>query len=173
MMRLPRIGSLHTRFLGRLRRLGAPAVRGAALAALTVISAAAIATTACAGTIAPTGRWLTPDGDGVIQIAPCGDALCGWIVGFPDLAAGEAPPVDVHGRSQCRLAIMTAVQPDGENHWSGRITNPEDGRSYGVTLSLDEAGRLRLRGYVLVPLFGSTQIWTPFHGRLAADCRAA
>ena len=30
----------------------------------------------------PTGRWMTPDHDAVIQISPCGTDVCGQIVGM-------------------------------------------------------------------------------------------
>jgi hypothetical protein len=31
-------------------------------------------------------------------------------------------------------------------------------------------GDLHLRGYVLVPLLGSTQVWTRYAGQPTADC---
>ena len=35
----------------------------------------------------------------------------------------------------------------------------------------DIPGRLRLRGYVLVPVLGATQTWTPYKGMVTPDCR--
>jgi uncharacterized protein (DUF2147 family) len=116
------------------------------------------------------GLWLTQDRGGVVRISPCESGLCGWIVGL-DLAPGEAPERDVQGRSHCGLPLITAVQQTGPNEWQGSITNPRDGKTYSARLLLDDAGRLELRGYVLVPLFGSTQIWTRYQGGIAADCR--
>jgi uncharacterized protein (DUF2147 family) len=116
------------------------------------------------------GLWLTQDRDGVIRLSPCESGLCGWIVGL-DLAPGEAPALDVQGRSQCGLPLITALRQTGENEWQGSITNPRDGKTYDARLSLDERDQLRLRGYVLVPLFGATQIWTRYQGSVTAECR--
>jgi uncharacterized protein (DUF2147 family) len=116
------------------------------------------------------GLWLTQDQDGVIQISPCDSGLCGWITGM-DLKPGEKPPRDVHGNSQCGLPIIAGLLPTGHLEWQGRITDPRDGRVYDVRVTLDDTGRLRLRGYVLVPLFGATQTWTPYKGAVSADCR--
>jgi uncharacterized protein (DUF2147 family) len=120
---------------------------------------------------APTifGRWLTQDRDGVIEIAPCGPDLCGRIVGMdvPRLANGDVPR-DLQGRPQCGLRILHA-QPDGAG-WSGRITDPSNGTDWRCTLRLDGAGNVKLRGYVLAPLLGATQTWTPYTGTVGADC---
>jgi uncharacterized protein (DUF2147 family) len=116
------------------------------------------------------GLWLTQDRDGVIRVSPCESGLCGSIVGL-DLAPGEAPARDVNGRSQCGLPLISGVRQTGANEWQGSITNPRDGKTYDAQLSVDEADRLRLRGYVLVPLFGATQVWTRYQGAVTADCR--
>jgi uncharacterized protein (DUF2147 family) len=38
---------------------------------------------------------------------------------------------------------------------------------------LDEHRNLHLRGFIGIPLLGSTQIWHPFTGRLTAACGLA
>ena len=43
--------------------------------------------------------------------------------------------------------------------------------SYDAILALRPDGRLGLRGYLGLPLFGQTQLWSPFTGRTFADCR--
>jgi uncharacterized protein (DUF2147 family) len=116
------------------------------------------------------GRWLTQDRDGVVEITPCGAELCGRIVGLdvPRLPNGDVPR-DTEGRPQCGLQILRA-QPAEAGRWDGRITDPSDGTSWNCTLRLDGQGRLKLRGYVLAPLFGQTQTWTPFEGTLGVAC---
>jgi uncharacterized protein (DUF2147 family) len=116
--------------------------------------------------------WLTENGRGVIEITPCGDALCGRIVGI-DRAEAEPMPTDVDGRPQCGLIIITNEKPDADGTWLGQITDPRDGHSYQARLSVDASGNLRLRAFVGVPLLGSTQVWRPFTGHLTADCRLA
>ena len=117
------------------------------------------------------GSWLTEDHGGVIDIEPCGSLYCGRIVGLAAASSGNPWPKDVNGNSRCGLEIIHGLTETGPDEWTGKITNPEDGQTYSTRLSVDDSGRLRLRGYVLVPLLGQTQIWTRYDGRVAADCR--
>ena len=80
------------------RLLGAAAiVLGSILAALPASSA-----TDSSGSPSPIGRWADPDG-GVVEIDPCGAALCGRIVA---LASKEG--VALH---ELPLQAMQAVEP--------------------------------------------------------------
>ena len=144
--------------------------RAAACAAVLVMLGLGVAAHAMAPT-SPIGTWTTENGHGVIAIAPCGDALCGRIVGI-DRAPGDPMPTDVHGQSQCGLTIITGERPDDPGTWVGHITDPRDGSVYGARLWVQN-GNLHLRGYLGIPLLGSTQVWRPFTGRLTPDCGLA
>jgi uncharacterized protein (DUF2147 family) len=116
------------------------------------------------------GKWLTESGHGVIEIVRCENAVCGSIVGI-DRTPSEPMPTDVTGRSQCGLTIISEVTQAEDNAWYGKIVDPRDGATYRAKLWIDSGGRLNLRGYVGIPLLGSTQVWSRFTGRLAEDCR--
>jgi uncharacterized protein (DUF2147 family) len=120
----------------------------------------------------PIGTWLTANSHGVIAIAQCGDALCGRIVGI-DRAPTDPMPTDVDGRSQCGLTIITNEKPTGDGTWVGQITDPRDGDTYQAELWVDDSGDLHLRGYIGIPLLGSTQVWRKFTGHLTAECGLA
>jgi uncharacterized protein (DUF2147 family) len=120
----------------------------------------------------PVGTWSTANGHGVVEIAQCGDALCGRIVGI-DREPTAPMPTDVHGRSQCGLTIIKNERPEADGTWLGEVTDPRDGNTYHAKLWLDERGDLRLRGFIGIPLLGSTQIWHPFTGHLTAECGLA
>ena len=120
----------------------------------------------------PVGRWLTANGDGIIQIAPCvADAvpLCGRLVGFTHPEGGRIPD-DWQGQSECGLRIIDEAIPDG-GQWKGRITDPSSGTAYHVALRVDMHGRLHVRGYLGVELLGQTQVWTMFVQQLTPACR--
>ena len=120
----------------------------------------------------PIGQWLTEDHGGVIDIAPCGGALCGRIVGMSEpVEANGKPKTDNQGRPKCGLTILHQTVQTEPGEWAGKITNPDDGSDWNCVLSVDAAGRLHLRGYVLLPVLGQTQIWTPYAGRIGAECR--
>jgi uncharacterized protein (DUF2147 family) len=116
----------------------------------------------------PLGLWQTKGG-GVIEIGWWGAMLCGWIVGI-NRAPGEPMPKDYQGRSQCGLAIITDERPTGDASWLGQVTDPRDGSTYQAEIWVDDEGRLNLRGFVGIPLFGQTEIWHRFTGRLGAHC---
>jgi uncharacterized protein (DUF2147 family) len=142
-------------------------VRAAAMA-IALIAAPASATPDAN----PIGTWSTENGHGVIAIAPCGDALCGRIVGI-DRAPTDPMPTDVNGRPQCGLTIITDEKPAADGTWLGQITDPRDGATYQAKLWVDAGGALHLRGFIGVPLLGSTQIWRKYNGHLTADCGLA
>jgi uncharacterized protein (DUF2147 family) len=120
----------------------------------------------------PRGTWVTANGHGVVEIAQCGDALCGRIVGI-DRAPTDPMPTDVNGRSQCGLMIITNERPESDGTWLGEVTDPRDGGTYQARLWVDDQGDLRLRGFIMIPALGATQIWHKFTGRLTAECRLA
>jgi uncharacterized protein (DUF2147 family) len=120
----------------------------------------------------PVGTWLTENSHGVIAIDRCGDALCGRIVGI-DRTPMDPMPTDVNGRSQCGLTIITDEKPTANGTWIGQITDPRNGDTYQAKLWLDGSGNLHLRGFIGIPLLGSTQIWRKYTGHLTAECGLA
>jgi uncharacterized protein (DUF2147 family) len=122
-----------------------------------------VATGAAAGV---TGLWKTPiDGGSLIRLAPCGDALCGWVVTSPRLRANPEQR-DVRNRDQSlrgrRLGglLVLKVRPLADTKWGdGWAYNPEDGGVYTGTLELRPEGTLGVTGCVVVPLC-KTEIWT-------------
>jgi uncharacterized protein (DUF2147 family) len=120
----------------------------------------------------PAGLWWTKGREAVVAIGACGQALCGRLVGLPR-QSWEPEPTDVHGRSQCGLAIIHGERPDAEGGWRGWISDPRTGASYRARLSIDSAGDLHVRGFLFVPLLGRSQIWTRFHGRVDATCQVS
>ncbi len=135
-----------------------------------VVILAALATAGPAGAAGPEGLWLTQDHDGVIELRACGAGLCGRIVGMTQTVRPDGSiPADPQGHPMCGLIILHAL-PDGPGQWSGEITDPTDGSGWNCTLRLDATGNVKLRGYLLVPLLGRTQTWTPFTGTLGQGC---
>jgi len=117
----------------------------------------------------PVGVWLHANGRIQVEIAPCGDRLCGKLVWFkwPNDLAGR-PLVDVQnadpklrGRPLLGLTVVRGLRRTGERAWGdGQIYNPDDGVDYLAAMSIQPDGALRVRAYVLLPLLGKTFIWT-------------
>ena len=109
-----------------------------------------------------TGRWLTASGNLEIEIAPCGEALCGTVVKVlaNNSMAEPGKTMAADTPSPLGMKIMTDFKPDGDGQWSGSIFNRENGKTYDCTMSILAQDQLKIRPYVLLPLFGKTQVWT-------------
>jgi uncharacterized protein (DUF2147 family) len=122
----------------------------------------------------PIGLWLTANGNAVVQIAPCGQDLCGQIVGLV-LGPNDPMPTDWTGAPQCGLTIFrTAPRVDANGQvaaWSGSILDPRNGSQYSARIKLSQPNQLELRGYLGLPIFGRTQTWSPYRGSVPANCR--
>ena len=119
------------------------------------------------------GRWMTEDGQGVVALQPCGAAICGTVEGIAKFQPNGAPPVDFEGRSRCHLPIISDLVVEEPGVWAGHITNPDDGKVYSIHISIDPQGKMRMRGYIGIPLLGRTTVWTRYPGKLMPDCHIA
>jgi uncharacterized protein (DUF2147 family) len=119
------------------------------------------------------GTWATAEDKSHVEIVPCAEAaekLCGSIVWLkePNDDTGQPkhdknnPEPSLQSRPIIGLPLLAGfVSGDEPNKWTdGEIYNPEDGDTYSCTMTLLEDGRLEVRGYVGLPLFGKSQIWT-------------
>ena len=56
------------------------------------------------------------------------------------------------------LQLLSDFHRDGDG-WTGRIFNRENGNTYDCHMTLEGADRLVMHAYVLLAIFGKTQIW--------------
>lgn len=83
----------------------------------------------------PTGRWDREDGLGGIEIRPCADALCGQITWLRD----KDTPAHIGQQ------VLFGMRRTAADTWTGSANNPEDGRTYAGSMTLD-GRRLMTRG---------------------------
>jgi glucans biosynthesis protein C len=127
------------------------------------------ASTAAAAT--PEGRWYAEGGAAQVEIASCGESLCGRVVWLRspfdengcELTDRENPDGALRDRPIVGLEILRdlrADSADGERWEGGSIYDPTSGRTYRCYVSLDGSDRLRVRGYIGIALLGRTTTWT-------------
>ena len=120
----------------------------------------------------PVGIWLHPNERIQVEIAPCGDRLCGRIVWFkrPNDAQGS-PGIDsnytdpaLRTRPLLGLTVLRGLRRSGERTWDdGEIYNPDDGTDYKASMSMENNNTLHVHAYLLFPALGKTQTWTRAH----------
>ena len=121
-----------------------------------------IATPALAA-IPVTGKWVTAGKDSVVEIAPCGQKLCGKVAKLLK-PSPNGPPIDrnnpnptLKSRPLIGLPILSDFVEAGAQ-WSGTIYDPRNGKSYRSNVARNPDGTLKVQG--CVAFFCQTQTWT-------------
>ncbi len=122
----------------------------------------------------PTGDWITANQQAVVQVAPCGDKICGTLIGMVFDHPTDPMPKDWRGQPQCGdiiFQVAPETESDGSVTWHGTVTDPRDGSVFQATVAFDAQNNLHLRGYIGLPLLGQTQVWQPYNGHILTGCR--
>lgn len=115
-----------------------------------------------AATDAVFGYWLAENDRAIIEIVPCADAVCGRIIWLSNpLDDAGQPKRDARGAPLCGIDLVAGFRRQDIGRWAdGSIYNPRNGKRYDARLTLIDADRLEVRGFVGLPIFGQSQIWT-------------
>jgi uncharacterized protein (DUF2147 family) len=118
----------------------------------------------------PTGYWMKPDAEreSKIYVFKCGSGkrqLCAkiaWLKNPLDSKGGPLHDVrnenpSLRGRQIVGLPIFRGLTPSAPSTWTGKIYNPEDGRTYSATLTVLSHKRIHLRGCKAWLLCGERQ----------------
>lgn len=117
----------------------------------------------------PEGIWLHSNKRIQVKIAPCEEHLCGKIVWFknPDDNEGapildsENPDQAQRGQPLMGMRVLWGLVRSSPDKWTdGTIYNPDDGKTYNAHITMADPDTLNVRVYVLLPLLGTTKIWT-------------
>jgi len=57
------------------------------------------------------------------------------------------------------LIIIKGLRKDGDEYNGGKVVDPKIGKYYKCYVKLEEKDKLKVRGYIGVPLLGRTQYW--------------
>jgi uncharacterized protein (DUF2147 family) len=115
---------------------------------------------------------VTSSGNLEVDVAPCGDALCGTVVKVlanrsMSRDGEEMKPAD--SRDPMGMQVLTGFVPSEYAEqggarvpveWRGEIYNRENAKTYSCIMTIGAQGELLLHGYVGIPWFGRTSAWT-------------
>jgi uncharacterized protein (DUF2147 family) len=119
------------------------------------------------------GRWLTPGGKSIVEIAPCNNGKrCGRIAWLRDhapdgglLRDAENHDPALRHRPVLGIELLAGFRSTPAGVWrGGRIYNPEDGRTYSAQLRRTDSRTLEVKGCAL-SIFCRTQQWTLVNGQ--------
>ena len=113
------------------------------------------------------GRWLSGDGDGWIEITMIANGLSGVIAGSPN-ASDDRPDTDdknpdpaLRERPLIGLELFADFDYKGKGKWKGgTIYDPNSGNTYQCIITRVNADTLKVRGFIGVSLLGRTELWT-------------
>jgi uncharacterized protein (DUF2147 family) len=123
----------------------------AAAIGLLLMSSAALAG-------APEGTWMSQDGGTKVRLTDCGGKLCGTVVWLNEPIDPDTgkPKTDIHNPDPAKrarpligLRVANGLAPSGPNHWSGRIYNADDGRTYQASFWVQSESTAKVQGCVL------------------------
>jgi uncharacterized protein (DUF2147 family) len=131
----------------------------------TVMTAGIMSVLFCGGALAaseaPNGTWLTEDGSSKVRIAPCGATYCATIVWVKPAAPGEADPhPTLAGKDMVGTHLSRTLRRAENGELAGPLLNPENGKTYDVTVKLKNANALEMGGCILGGLLCGSETWT-------------
>lgn len=114
------------------------------------------------------GEWLTAEGKARVQIYKTGETYAGKITWLKEpekngkaVVDDKNPDEKLRDRPVLGMDIVYGFTYDEDNVWTdGKVYDPESGNEYKAKLTLLDNTTLKLRGYVLIPLLGRSELWT-------------
>ncbi|MFM2231122.1 MAG: hypothetical protein RL607_2380 [Bacteroidota bacterium] len=114
------------------------------------------------------GRWKTIDDEtgkakSIVDIYEQNGKLYGKIIEVlnPDSKGKKCDKCEGADKNKPieGLVIIRGLKKDGNEFSGGTITDPQTGKVYKCSLSLENTQKLRVRGYIGISLLGRTQYW--------------
>jgi uncharacterized protein (DUF2147 family) len=114
------------------------------------------------------GTWLSEKKDGVIKVSLNEGQFRGHLLAFKkdkvDLGKVSLdknnPDEKLKVRELRGIEMLWGFKFDDDEWSGGKIYDPISGKTYKSYMNLDGKNTLNLRGYVGIPLFGRTSVWT-------------
>ncbi len=116
-----------------------------------------------------TGKWKSIDDEtgeakSIIEIYKKDGKVYGKIVEILNKDRQDAKCTECDGVNKDKpilgMVIMNGLEKDGDEYDGGTILDPQSGKVYKCLIELEEANKLKVRGYIGFSLLGRTQYWT-------------
>ena len=135
----------------------------ATLATLALLAAAAVQGPSD-GSIQ--GRWKSPGGNSIIDIAPCGSDMCGTVA----WASASAKQASAKVTDQLvGTQLLTGLQQDKDGRWVGKLFIPDKNMRVTAKIQLVSAQQLKVSGCAAGRALCKSALWNRLDGPLPAS----
>jgi uncharacterized protein (DUF2147 family) len=112
------------------------------------------------------GRWRSPGGNSIIDVAKCGEEWCGTVA----WASAKAKKDAEKATSQLvGTQILTEVKAADEGRWNGRLFIPDRNLRVTAKIQVAPGGELKVSGCLAGKALCKSQLWSPVTGPLPAE----
>jgi len=104
------------------------------------------------------GRWRSPGGNSIIEIAPCGSAFCGTVAWASDKAKKDA------AKSTSQLIgtqLLSGLAEKKPGQWQGKLFIPDRNMRVKAKIQLANPQQLKVSGCA-AGVICSSQLWNKF-----------
>ena len=105
------------------------------------------------------GKWITGDGDGVVEIYESNGKVNGkvvWLEQGADTRDKHNPDPALKNRKLLGIDLLSGLTKKDKKYEGGKVYDPKSGKTYKCAIWLD-GKELKVRGYLGV--FHATQTW--------------
>ena len=110
------------------------------------------------------GRWRSPGGNTIIEIAPCGSNLCGTV------AWASAKAKQDSRKTTPQLVgtqLLTGLKQDSKGRWLGKVFIPD--KNLRVTAKIEAVGeQMKVSGCAAGKALCKSELWNRLAGALPA-----
>lgn len=112
------------------------------------------------------GVWMTSGGRSHVRVEACEDKVCAWIVWLREAFNVKGEPLrdrrneaaELRDRPIIGIKVLQVGQNE-TNLWSGRVYDPERGRTYPANVTVERAGVLKVTGCSWAGWPCKTRVW--------------
>jgi uncharacterized protein (DUF2147 family) len=124
------------------------------------------------------GYWIDSHGEVILRISRCGRARCGKVAWLKKPRGPDYGPLrdfrnsdpKLKSRFVCGLNVVTGFKKQRDGTWGdGNVYVPDQGMSFSGYAEVLGPNHVKVSGYVLLPLFGSSEVWTRIN-RMPPSC---
>jgi uncharacterized protein (DUF2147 family) len=116
---------------------------------------------------------MDSDGEVILEVGPCGASRCAKVAWLRLPAGPDGQPLrdyrnsdpNLRSRAVCGLTVITGFEKQPDGTWGeGTVYVPDLGSSYSGYAEVLSLTQVKITGYIFLPLFGASEIWTKVSG---------